>query len=70
MKQIEIKDDLQILADFMYEIILKYSDKVDLDNLPDPDEFFLMKDIENVTKVMAEWHKEVGSMDIEYVMFT
>ena len=68
MKQIEIKDDLQILADFMYEIILKYSDKVDLDSLPDPDEFFLMKDIENVTKVMAEWHKEDVRFDIEYVV--
>lgn len=31
MKQIEIKDDLQILADFMYEIILKAEVQVWID---------------------------------------
>ena len=56
--EIEIKDDMQILADFMYSMILKYSDKVDLDSLPDAEVLFLMQDIREFIKLSAEKRKE------------
>jgi hypothetical protein len=68
--EIEIKDDMQILADFMYSMILKYSDKVDLDSLPDPEVLFLMQDIRKFIKLSAEKRKEKDLFDIEYVLFT
>ena len=37
---------MQIFADFMYSMILKYSDKVDLDSLPDPEVFLTGKGID------------------------
>ena len=67
--EIEIKDDMQILADFMYSMILKYSDKVDLDSLPDPETLFLMQDMKRCIKLMAEKRKEKDLFDIEYVLF-
>ncbi len=68
--KIEVKDDLQMLADFMLEMILKYGNKVDVDSLPDPEVYFLVQSIKKLNKLMAEKREEVGSMDIEYVMFT
>ena len=68
--EIEIKDDMQILADFMYSMILKYSDKVDLDSLPDPEVLFLMQDIRKFIKLSSEKRKEKDLFDIEYVLFT
>ena len=68
--EIEIKDDMQILADFMYSMILKYSDKVDLDSLPDPEALFLMQDMKRCIKLMAKKRKEKDWCDIEYVLFT
>ena len=68
--EIEIKDDMQILADFMYSMILKYSDKVDLDSLPDPEVFFLMQDIKKFIKLTSEKRREKDWCDIEYVVFT
>lgn len=68
--EIEIKDDMQILADFMYSMILKYSDKVDLDSLPDPEVLFLKQDIKRYIKLKAEKRKEKDWCDIEYVVFT
>ena len=67
--EIEIKDDMQILADFMYSMILKYSDKVDLDSLPDPEVLFLMQDIRTFIKLSSEKRKEKDLFDIEYVLF-
>lgn len=67
--EIEIKDDMQILADFMYSMILKYSDKVDLDSLPDPEVLFLMQDIRKFIKLSSEKRKEKDLFDIEYVLF-
>ncbi len=61
---------MQILADFMYSMILKYSDKVDLDSLPDPEALFLMQDIRKFIKLSAEKRKEKDLFDIEYVLFT
>jgi hypothetical protein len=54
-------------ADFMYSMILKYSDKVDLDSLPDPGVLFLMQDIRKFIKLSAEKRKEKDLFDIEYV---
>ena len=68
--KIEVKDDLQMLADFMLEMILKYGNKVDVDSLPDPEVYFLVKSIKKLNKLMAEKREEVGSMDIEYVLYT
>ena len=69
--EIEIKDDMQILADFMYSMILKYSDKVDLDSLPDPEVLFLMQDIRKFIKLSAEKRNEEKDLfDIEHVLFT
>ena len=68
--EIEIKDDMQNLADFMYSMILKYSDKVDLDSLLDPEALFLMQDMKRCIKLMAEKRKEKDLFDIEYVLFT
>lgn len=31
------KDDMEIFADFLGEMIAKYIDRMDLDNLPDPE---------------------------------
>ena len=69
VSEIEIKDDMQILADFMYSMILKYSDKVDLDSLPDPEVHFLMQDIRTFIKLSSEKRKEKDLFDIEYVLF-
>jgi len=54
----------------MYSMILKYSDKVDLDSLPDPEVHFLMQDIRKFIKLSAEKRKEKELFDIEYVVFT
>ena len=70
LAEIEIKDDMQILADFMYSMILKYSDKVDLDSLHDPEVLFMMQDIKKFIKLKAEKRKEKDWSDIEYVVFT
>lgn len=67
--EIEIKDDMQILADFMYSMILKYSDKVDLDSRPDSVVLFMTQDIKRFIKLKAEKRKERDWCDIEYVLF-
>ena len=67
--EIEIKDDMQILADFMYSMILKYSDKVDLDSRPDSEVLFMTQDIKRFIKLKAEKRKERDWCDIEYVLF-
>ena len=54
----------------MYSMILKYSDKVDLDSLPDPEVLFLTQDIKRFIKLKAEKRKEKDWCDIEYVVFT
>ena len=53
----------------MYSMILKYSDKVDLDSLPEPEFLFLMQDIRKFIKLSAEKRKERDWFDIEYVLF-
>lgn len=54
----------------MYSMILKYSDNVDLDSLPDPEVLFLMQDIRTFFKLSSEKRKEKDLFDIEYVLFT
>ena len=54
----------------MYSMILKYSDKVDLESLPDSEVHFLMHDIRTFIKLSAEKRKEKDLFDIEYVLFT
>ncbi|MDO4961449.1 MAG: hypothetical protein Q4E57_06305 [Eubacteriales bacterium] len=43
-----INDEWNGLADFLTGIIEKYAEKMDLDNLPDPDKYYKRNQIENM----------------------
>ena len=58
--KIEVKDDLQILADFMLEMILKYGNKVDVDSLPEPEVYFLVQSIKKLNKLMVLFSCRLG----------
>ena len=64
----EIKDDMQIFADFIGEMITKYVCDLDLDNLPDSEQYIMMKNMKMLCKTMAKMRKDNPGLDIEYVI--
>lgn len=73
LAEIEIKDDMQIFADFLGEMIAKYICKINLEELPDPDLYLTLKNLKWMYKVLAqkrrEMQKEKDYFEIEYVFF-
>ena len=63
-----IKDDMQIFADFIGEMITKYVCDLDLDNLLDPEQYIMMKNMKMLCKTMAKMRKDNLGLDIEYVI--
>ena len=48
------KDVWSALANFIGEIVAKYAEAMDLDNLPDPDHYFFMK---RIKQLYVEFYK-------------
>ena len=67
---VEIKDDMQIFVDFIGEMITKYVCDLDLDSLPDPEQYIMMKNMKMLCMTMAKMRKDNMGLDIEYVILT
>ena len=49
------RDAWSDLANFIGEMVAKYAEAMDLDNLPDPDHYFFMK---RIKQLYVEFYKE------------
>ncbi len=65
---IEVKDDMQILADFLGSMIVKYICELVLDSLPNPNVHILVENMRTLCKWQAERHKSKSGVNIEYVL--
>ena len=69
-EKIEVKNDMQIFADFIGEMIAKYVCDLDLDSLPEPEQYIMMKNLKKLYKTLTKLRKDDLGLDIEYVIFT
>ena len=70
LAEVEIKDDMQIFADFIVVMITKYVCDLDLDSLPDPEQYIMMKNMKMLCKTMAKMRKDNLGQAIAYVILT
>ena len=52
------------------EMIAKYVCDLDLDSLPEPEQYIMMKNLKKLYKTLAKLRKDDLGLDIEYVIFT
>jgi hypothetical protein len=55
---------------FIGEMITKYVCDLDLDNLLEPEQYIMMKNMKMLCKTMVKMRKDNLGLDIEYVLFT